>query len=164
MKLGENIMRQSLECQEYPPPLHHPPWSFISNFKIKSKEIVFVFPPVFYHGNGSRISFGLIAVYDWSFIQRWLTIWPSMTCGIAVKFLRSLSDCQDPVWSKINPLPLLWLCSDHPLILRHYANQNPKLRVPPWALQRITIALQTPNDLGKPRSHFCPSCVFIIPF
>ena len=25
-------------------------------------------PPVFYHGNGSRICFGLIAVYDWSFI------------------------------------------------------------------------------------------------
>ena len=81
MKLGENIMRQSLEWQEYPPPPHHPPWSFISNFKIKSKEIVFVLPPVFYHGNGSRISFGLIAVYDWSFIWRWLTIWPSMTHG-----------------------------------------------------------------------------------
>ena len=38
-------------------------------------------PPVFYHGNGSRISFGLIAVCDWSFIWRWLTIWPSMTHG-----------------------------------------------------------------------------------
>ena len=60
-----------------------PPWPFSSNFKIKSKEIVFVFPPLFYHKNGSRISFRLIAVYDWLFIQRWLTIWPSMTHGIA---------------------------------------------------------------------------------
>ena len=40
-------------------------------------------PLVFYHGNDSRISFRLIAVYDWSFIRRWLTIWPSMTHGTA---------------------------------------------------------------------------------
>ena len=83
MKLEENIMRQSLECQEYPPPPHHPLQPFISSFKIKFKEIIFVFPPVFYHGNGFRISFGLIADYDWSFIQRWLTIWSSMTHGTA---------------------------------------------------------------------------------
>ena len=60
-----------------------PPWSFISNFKIKSREIVFIFPLVFYHRNGSRISFRLIAVYNWSFIQRWLTIWSSMTHSIS---------------------------------------------------------------------------------
>ena len=60
-----------------------PPWSFIFSFKIKSKEIAFVSPLVFYHGNGSRISFRLIAVYDWSFIRRWFTIWPSMTHGTA---------------------------------------------------------------------------------
>ena len=34
----------------------HPPWHFISNFIIKSKEIIFASPSVFYHGNGSRIS------------------------------------------------------------------------------------------------------------
>ena len=31
-----------------------------------------------------------------------------------VKLLRSPSDCQDPVQSKINPLPLLQLHSNHP--------------------------------------------------
>ena len=45
-----------------------PPMIFHLQLKIKSKEIAFISPPVFYHGNGSRISFGLIAVYDWSFI------------------------------------------------------------------------------------------------
>ena len=72
-----------------------------------------------------------------------------------VKFSRSLSDCQDSIWSKIDPLTLLQLHSNHPLRLWHYANQNPELWVPPQALQCITIALQTPNDLGKPRSRFC---------
>ena len=77
MKLREN-MRQSLECQEYSP--SHNPWSFISNFKIKSKEIVFIFPPVFYHGNGSSI-------LSWEWFQDklqtycclWLVIYLKMT-------------------------------------------------------------------------------------
>ena len=70
MKLEENIMRQSLECQEYSPPPHNLLDPFIFSFKIKSKEIAFISPLIFYHGNGSRISFRLIAVYDWSFIRR----------------------------------------------------------------------------------------------
>ena len=56
-----------------------PPMIFISNSKIKSKEIVFAFLPVFYHGNGSKISFRHIAIYDWSLMwddslydQAWL--------------------------------------------------------------------------------------------
>ena len=65
------------------PSTTQPPITFHLQLQIKSKEVVFVFPPVFYHGNGSRISFGLIAVYDWSFIRRWLTIWPRMTHGTA---------------------------------------------------------------------------------
>ena len=46
-----------------------PPWHFFSNFKIKFKEIVFASPSVFYHGNGSRISSGHIAIYDLSLVQ-----------------------------------------------------------------------------------------------
>ena len=48
-----------------------------------------------------------------------------------VKLSRSPSDCWDSVWSKIDPLPLLWLHPDHPLRLQHYTNQNPKLQAPP---------------------------------
>ena len=73
----------------------------------------------------------------------------------SVKFSRSLSDCRDPVQSKIDPLPLLQLRSDHPPILQHYANQNPKLRVPPEPSNTFSIALWTPNNLRKPHSHFC---------
>ena len=72
-----------------------------------------------------------------------------------VKFLRSPSNCQDSIRSKIDPLLLLRLHSDHPPILQHYANQNPELRVPPKPSDTFSIALWTPNDLGKPRSHFC---------
>ena len=85
--VDDNEARREYEAEfgvpGIPPPLHHPPWSFIFSFKIKSKEIAFISPLIFYHGNGSRISFRLIAVYDWSFIRRWLTIWPSMTHGTA---------------------------------------------------------------------------------
>ena len=33
---------------------------------------------------------------------------------ISVKLSRSLSDCRDSIQSKIDPLPLLQLCSNHP--------------------------------------------------
>ena len=72
-----------------------------------------------------------------------------------VKFLRSPSDCWDPIWPKIDPLPLLQLHSNHPPILQHYANQNPELQVPPKPSNTFYIALQTPKNLRKPWSHFC---------
>ena len=56
-----------------------------------------------------------------------------------VKLSRSPSDCQDPVWSKINPLPLPQLHSNHPPRLQHYANQAPKL----WPAPETSDALSS---------------------
>ena len=73
---------------------------------------------------------------------------------IPVQLPRSLSNCWDPVWSKINPLPLLQLHSDHPLILRHYTNHNPKLWVPPnplthfLLLSELQMTSENPNHIS----------------
>ena len=48
----------------------HPPMIFHLQLQDQIQRDRICLPPVFYHGNDSRISFGLIAVYDWSFIQR----------------------------------------------------------------------------------------------
>ena len=106
----------------------------------------------------------------WATTLRHHLLWPCFKCHLSwshvrphglslqwrdtVKFLRSPSNCRDSVRSKIDPLPLQ-LRSNHPPILQHYANQNPELQVPPKPSNTFSIALQTPNDLGKPRSHFC---------
>ena len=54
-----------------------------------------------------------------------------LTNGNNVKFSRSPSDCRDSIWSKIDPLLLLQLHSNHPSRLWHYTNQNPELWVSP---------------------------------
>ena len=57
-------------------------------------------------------------------------------------------------WSKIDPLPLLQLCSNHPLILWHYANQNPKLWVPLnppthfLSLSKLWTTLENPDHIS----------------
>ena len=63
-----------------------------------------------------------------------------------VKLSRSPSDCQDPIQSKIDPLLLLWLHSNHPLRLRHYTNQNPEFRAPPKTFN----ALLSLSENSKP--------------
>ena len=71
-----------------------------------------------------------------------------------VKFSRSPSYCWDPVRSKIDPLLLLWLHSDHPPILQHYANQNPKLQVPPkpsdtfLSLSELWMTSENPDHIS----------------
>ena len=72
-----------------------------------------------------------------------------------VKLLRSLSNCQDPVWSKINPLPLPQLCSD---ILRDsntMLTKPPNSEHPPRPLTHYHCSPRTPNDLREPQSHSC---------
>ena len=73
---------------------------------------------------------------------------------IDVKLSRSPSDCRDSIWSKINPLPLLWLCPNHPPRIQHYANQNPKLQVPPKPsnallfLSELRMTSENPNHIS----------------
>ena len=73
---------------------------------------------------------------------------------IGVKFLRSPSNCQDSIWSKIDPLMLLQLHSNYPPRLQHYANQNPELRVPPkpsnalLSLSKLWTTLENPNHIS----------------
>ena len=68
--------------------------------------------------------------------------------------LRSPSDCRDSVQSKIDPLLLLQLRSDHPLRLQHYANQNPKLQVPPepsdalLSLSELQMTSENPDHIS----------------
>ena len=81
-------------------------------------------------------------------IASWCGSFPS------VKFSRFPSDCWDSTQSKINPLLLLWLHSDHPPRLQHYDNQNPKLRVPPepsdtlLLLSKLQTTLENPNHIS----------------
>ena len=70
--------------------------------------------------------------------------------GNSVKFLRSPSNCWDSIWSKIAPLPLLRLHSNHPPILRHYANQNPELWVPPNPLTHFLLLSKLQTTLENP--------------
>ena len=71
-----------------------------------------------------------------------------------VKPSRSPSNCQDSVQSLIDPLPPLWLRSNHPPILRHYTNQNPKLQVPPnppahfLSLSKLWTTSENPNHIS----------------
>ena len=72
----------------------------------------------------------------------------------SVKFSRSPSDCRDSVRSKIDPLPLLQLCSDHPPRLQYYANQTPELWVPPepsdtlLSLSELRMTLENPDHIS----------------
>ena len=81
-----------------------------------------------------------------------------------VKLSRSPSDCQDPIWSKIDPLRLLWLHSNHPPRLQHYANQTPELRAPPETSN--TLSSLSKNSERPPRTPitFLSSFIFIILF
>ena len=65
----------------------------------------------------------------------------------SVELSRSLSDCQDPVRSKIDPLPLPQLHSNHPLRLQHYANQTPNSEHPLRPPTHYHRSPRTPNDL-----------------
>ena len=95
---------------------------------------------------------------------RWLTIWPSITHGIADEdtlldtglpmdlqqslfcsthptITSPLLSYQDPhpiakipIQSKIDPLPLPWLHSDDPLKFWHYATIPPNSNIPPRPL------------------------------
>ena len=60
------------------------------------------------------------------------------------------SNCQDPIQSKIDSLPLPQLCSNHPPRLRHYTNQTPKLQLAPRPPTHYHHSLRTPNDLQEP--------------
>ena len=92
----------------------------------------------------------------YSHIHKVFVIWSRIQAYKGnVKFSRSPSDCQDPVQSKIDLLPLLQLCSDHPPRLQHYTNQTPKLRTPLSPPMHYFHSPWTPNDLGEPRSHSC---------
>ena len=95
---------------------------------------------------------------DSPFTTSWLMTTPffflnSLHYFTAVKFLRSPSDCRDPVWSKINPLLLLQLHPNHPLRIWHYANQNPELQVPPkpsdalLSLSKLQTTSENPNHI-----------------
>ena len=76
-----------------------------------------------------------------------------ITVPTGVKLLRSPSDCQDPIWSKIDPLPLLHLCSNHPPRLWHYANQTSELQAPPetsdtlLSLWELRTTSEDPNHI-----------------
>ena len=76
----------------------------------------------------------------------WLLQHPILrVISLDVKLLRSPSDCWDshliaeiPIWSKINPLLLPWLCSDHPLRFQHYTTIPPNSD---WPLRPLTLSL-----------------------
>ena len=72
-----------------------------------------------------------------------------------VMLSRSPSYCQDPVWSKIDPLPLPWLHSNHPLRFQHFTNHSPNPNQTPRPLMHYHHSLRTPNNLWIPQSHFC---------
>ena len=83
-----------------------------------------------------------------------------------IKWPHPLS-CQDPhliaeilVQSKVDPLPLPQLCSDHPLRFQHYATIPPNSDWP-QDLQHYIIALQDLQMTSKIPDHFS---VFIILF
>ena len=84
--------------------------------------------------------------------------------------LRLLLSCQDPhpiaeisIQSKIDPLLLLRLRSDHPPRLWHYANQNPELQVPPEPSDALLLLSELQMTSKNP-DHFLSSFVFIILF
>ena len=85
-------------------------------------------------------------------------------CWQDVKLSRSLSDCWDPVRSKINLLPLLRLRSDHPLRLWHYTNQTPKLQAPPKPSDALLLLSENSKWPWRTPITFLSSFVFIIPF
>ena len=81
-----------------------------------------------------------------------------------VKLSRSPSNCWDPIWSKIDPLPLLWLHSNHPPRLWHYANQTPKLQAPPEPSDALLLLSENSEWPLRTPTTFLSSFVFIIPF
>ena len=83
----------------------------------------------------------------------------SLSWGDTVKLLRSPSDCRDPIRSKINPLPLLQLCSDHPLRLWHYTNQAPELRAPPGTSN--TLLLLSKNSEPSKNPNHIPVFIYL---
>ena len=107
--------------------------------------------------------------------------WQSITSMtvLTVKLLRSPSDCQDPVWSKIDPLPLPQLHSNHPLRFQHYTNHSPEPWLTPKTSDTLSSSSKTPKRPPKSptillsplfcssllalQSHFHIS-VFIFPF
>ena len=72
-----------------------------------------------------------------------------------VKLLRSLSDCWDPVWSKIDPLLFPWLHSDHPPRFQHYTTIPPNSDWLPRPPMLYHCPPRPPNNLQDPQSHFC---------
>ena len=60
-----------------------------------------------------------------------------------------------PVQSKIDPLQLPRLCSDHPLKFWHYATIPLNSNRPPRPLMLYLHPLRPSNDLRDPQPHFC---------
>ena len=122
----------------YAPPCIHQPLMNIF-------PLLFVSSFLFYNWCENKYTHTLSQQSSWD---------PRPIAEIPVQLPRSLSNCWDPVWSKINPLPLLQLHSDHPLILRHYTNQNPKLWVPPnplthfLSLSELQMTSENPNHIS----------------
>ena len=84
--------------------------------------------------------------------------------SISVKLLRSPSNCWDPIQSKIDPLLLPQLHSNHPLRLQHYANQTLKLWAPPETSDALpSLSENSKRPLRTPIT-FLSSSVFIILF
>ena len=81
-----------------------------------------------------------------------------------VKLSRSPSNCQNPVQSKIDPLPLFWLHPDHPPRLQHYANQNPELQAPPEPSNALLSLSENSEQPPRTPITFLSSFVFIILF
>ena len=70
--------------------------------------------------------------------------------SVSVKLSRSPSNCQDPIWSKIDPLLLPQLYSNHPLRFWHYTNHAPELRPTPKSSDALSLFSKNPE--WPPRS------------
>ena len=77
-------------------------------------------------------------------------------------FREYMLSCQDPhliaeipTQSKIDPLLLPWLCSNHPPRFQHYATIPPNSNRPPRPLMLYHCPPRPPNDPWDPQPHFC---------
>ena len=105
----------------------------------------------------------------WTYFSQYSLCFSSLissqkTLSLPVKLSRSLSNCWDPIQSKINPLLLLQLHSNHPPRLWHYANQNPKLRAPPEPSDASSLLSENSKWPLRTPITFLSLSVFIILF